>query len=196
MTRADLNQFTLWSLWLIFYPERILNEGYQLLWVWTSQLQDRVWNRCALLVSNRYTICSPVQCHERRAKPQQCGSECQSCVNTAAVRPSAANLAPQSLQQYHPKYSTHTITSVSILTTGCIVNIRLVAAPGLWLLSLDFTLHCIARPFVVQTLLSTPIRKLFCKTVWSRGQKTDYLIIPHEGWNEGWWADTGWHALS
>lgn len=129
MTRTDFNQFTLWSLWLIFYPERILNDGYQLLWVWTSQLQDRVWNRCALLVSNHYTICSPVQCHERRAKPQQCGSECQSCVNTAAVRPSAANLAPLSLQQYHPKYSTHTITSVSILTTGRIVTSALLLLP-------------------------------------------------------------------
>lgn len=72
--------------------------------------------------NNPHTICSPVQCHRRRAKPQQCGGECQSCVNAAAVRPSAANLAPLSLQQYHRKYSTHTITSVSLLTTGRIVT--------------------------------------------------------------------------
>lgn len=141
--------------------------------------------------NNHYTICSPLQSQE-----SQFGCECQSCVNTAAVRRPAANLAPLSLQQhYHKKIiilKTHNHPCVhSDNRLHC--NISLVTAPILWLLSLDLALHCDVRPSVVQMLLSALIRKLFCETVCSRGQKNrlaDYFTQRLQ------WGLVGWRWMA
>lgn len=57
--------------------------------------------------------------------------------------------------------------------------IGLVADPGVWLRLLDFTLHCKVRSFVHRSI---PIRELFCKTVWSGGQKAIGWLLRTKAW--------------
>lgn len=95
-------------------------------------------------------------------------------VTEAPVRTSAANLASPSLQQYHQKYSTHTMTPLSVLTTGCIVT-SAVLLPVVCNYSRLIT-HCTAWSGFFQMQFSTLIKKTFVKSVCGLEANTSWLF--------------------